>query len=669
MTSLLYEGHADSAQLFQVPYLLAMLPLATDDVLVASVQCRHHRTELVVQRLGDGGCEDVFVSSRLGSVSLQKSVDRFAVISPSEVLVFERHGQTQAARLPLSGVSAAGFDANGDLWLQRERSLYKALTDNITELVRVSRQIAAFTLTAQSCLRGEIDDAGNIDLVLVDQDGEACRFNTGIAVDDLRRQYLDLCLSGDVVHLMLQPRFHTGHQNSVVHRFNLSRAATLPSVDLPAICHLGLRKLKMRPWHDGALLILAEAQDEMALCLLQPHDTTLQVLSSPGIEVLDFCADPDARTVAYLGISMTQPPRARSLTVLQGFGSSLQLVKSYTDSASVFGMIDGQAVLLQRTEQGFNLRSDAGGPTKEIMFYRNEGRRRLSLWIVSADGGWAFRDTPNAVDLSSAKPSPEGEGWVRGNQNKEKAYFIPPHPSLLPQGEGAYVLKSTALRDTPPSRRPLLVFLPGLHKLPTQELQSNFLQEFIVRLLARQQGRLIDACMLQLPGSAGRGRDYRCKPDFYDLDGMAEQICLAIEGLAREGYGPIGLVSASLGTLGLLRALAHIDVETACALINPVYNLAAVVGSALAPEEHPSRLNTGRCEVLVVHGNRDEVTPYRQSLEFTCGPLAARRRLLTIEGEGHIFSSWLSWQRTADEICRFFETTLLPDSKVTEAEQ
>jgi len=51
----------------------------------------------------------------------------------------------------------------------------------------------------------------------------------------------------------------------------------------------------------------------------------------------------------------------------------------------------------------------------------------------------------NAVDLSSAKPSPEGEGWVRGNQNKEESLFNPPHPNLLPQGEGVGTLKSTAL--------------------------------------------------------------------------------------------------------------------------------------------------------------------------------------------------------------------------------
>jgi hypothetical protein len=45
----------------------------------------------------------------------------------------------------------------------------------------------------------------------------------------------------------------------------------------------------------------------------------------------------------------------------------------------------------------------------------------------------------NAVDLSSAKPSPVGEGWVRGNKNKEKSLFKSPHPTLLPEGEGAFL--------------------------------------------------------------------------------------------------------------------------------------------------------------------------------------------------------------------------------------
>jgi Cu(I)/Ag(I) efflux system membrane protein CusA/SilA len=41
--------------------------------------------------------------------------------------------------------------------------------------------------------------------------------------------------------------------------------------------------------------------------------------------------------------------------------------------------------------------------------------------------------------MGDSKPSPEGEGWVRGKLNKEDSLFNPPHPSLLPRGEGADV--------------------------------------------------------------------------------------------------------------------------------------------------------------------------------------------------------------------------------------
>ncbi len=37
------------------------------------------------------------------------------------------------------------------------------------------------------------------------------------------------------------------------------------------------------------------------------------------------------------------------------------------------------------------------------------------------------------------------EQLPRGNKNKEKSLFNPPHPNLLPQGEGVRTLKSTAL--------------------------------------------------------------------------------------------------------------------------------------------------------------------------------------------------------------------------------
>ena len=49
------------------------------------------------------------------------------------------------------------------------------------------------------------------------------------------------------------------------------------------------------------------------------------------------------------------------------------------------------------------------------------------------------------VGLSNEKPSPKGEGWVRGNKNEEKSPILSPHPNLLPDGEGVYSLKATVL--------------------------------------------------------------------------------------------------------------------------------------------------------------------------------------------------------------------------------
>jgi amino acid adenylation domain-containing protein/non-ribosomal peptide synthase protein (TIGR01720 family) len=110
------------------------------------------------------------------------------------------------------------------------------------------------------------------------------------------------------------------------------------------------------------------------------------------------------------------------------------------------------------------------------VFKQHDSLRRVFIWQDTDKPYQALNETGfcswqeldwsslpvNAVDLSSAKPSPEGEGsWVttarmqeveqrmeqlpRGNQNKEESLFNPPHPNLLPQGEGVRTLKSTAL--------------------------------------------------------------------------------------------------------------------------------------------------------------------------------------------------------------------------------
>jgi aliphatic nitrilase len=69
----------------------------------------------------------------------------------------------------------------------------------------------------------------------------------------------------------------------------------------------------------------------------------------------------------------------------------------------------------------------------------------LSLRINDRPTAPMFSDELNAI-----KPSPEGEGWVRGNENKEESLFNPPHPSLLPQGEGAKSTFSPKQRATQP---------------------------------------------------------------------------------------------------------------------------------------------------------------------------------------------------------------------------
>jgi hypothetical protein len=90
--------------------------------------------------------------------------------------------------------------------------------------------------------------------------------------------------------------------------------------------------------------------------------------------------------------------------------------------------------------------------------------------LIQPDGynPCSLRNSRFTVDLSSTKPSPEGEGWVRGNQNKEERLFNPPHPSLLPQGEGAPALKSTVL---PQNLAHHFAQFPGLEQLLSREFK------------------------------------------------------------------------------------------------------------------------------------------------------------------------------------------------------
>ena len=127
-----------------------------------------------------------------------------------------------------------------------------------------------------------------------------------------------------------------------------------------------------------------------------------------------------------------------------------------------------QAVIVAGEACSSDIAAEHHKKLPKVKFYNEYGPTEGTVWSSvylskKAGTGALF----NAVDLSSAEPSPEGEGWVRGNQNKEKSLFNSPHPSLLPQGEGvapggfvhdgegALTLKPTILSATLPIGRPI----------------------------------------------------------------------------------------------------------------------------------------------------------------------------------------------------------------------
>ncbi len=101
----------------------------------------------------------------------------------------------------------------------------------------------------------------------------------------------------------------------------------------------------------------------------------------------------------------------------------------------------------------------------------NKITRVCGTFTVEAtiQGAQSIEDYPhtNIVDESSVKPSPEGEGWVRGNETMGKNLFESPHPGPLPGGEG---VKESAVYNNPRAyldrmievlRQSLTLRLPG----------------------------------------------------------------------------------------------------------------------------------------------------------------------------------------------------------------
>ncbi|MBS0448645.1 MAG: hypothetical protein JSR59_22205 [Proteobacteria bacterium] len=608
------ERGAD-APLFALPFIAALQPLAVDDVLLAAVQEQDGAARLRVQRIREGGVAELHASPTLGAVVLVAGAAHLAIVAASGVSVLCRRSGAVVAYLPLRGVAAAAFDAGGHLWLLRERTLYRAPARDFGEPVVVDTEILAFTTAHGACLGLRLGRDGGLALVEPGAPGAAERA-TGIAAGALHAMRVDLCVAAEVAHVMVQPRLHAGIHATLLHRYDLGRAARLPSVRLPALRHLGVRRLKMQAWHGGAILTLAEAAGEMALCLLEPRDEQVRPVGPAGCEALDFASDAESCTAACLVVDTARPGGARDLVILDGAGAGLTPVRRHRGVAAAFGMASGGTVFLREVPGGFDLCRDGVDPPAPLASWRDRAAvPGLEVWSAAADGqGWDRRGAASPARLQRAGRS-----------------------------GGRPV--------------PRVAFLPGLHKLPTAGLQSNLLQEFIRRVLATLEADGYACAAVQLPGSAGRGRSYRERAPLDDPDALAEQTRRALVAFIDEEPGPLAVLSSSLGALGLSRALEKIDTELACVLISPLYS-AAAIGLPSADERGIGELRSGRCDVLVIHGSADEVAPHAQSVEYTSGPQAARRRLVTLDGEGHIYARWDSWLQAAAEIRAFLAATL-----------
>ena len=591
---------AGAAQLFVLPHMVGLHALDDSSCLTLSVASHGGALPLLVQRQSAHRCEQIMLLPTLSAMWVRQQGRYCAIVGPANVTVLDLHAHGRQWALPLGGVAAASFGPDDSLWLLRGQGLYR-LAAGQASLTLVSRQVVAFGATAELCVRAEREEGEHVRMRVQQQDSERM-VPGGVAIAPGCQ--VDLCIAGAIAYLMVQPRLHDGRAGSVIHRCDLRAGRWLASVALAPLCHTGMRRQRLQPWRDGAALLLDEPGEVVALCVLEPDAEAPRVLSPAGLEVLDFRAEASSSTIALLGIETAPPRHARSLLIGGTDASGAWVTRSrYERVGSAFDLRDGRTFFSRAHPDGVELCSARAG-------------RLLRLRRARA-------------------PRAHGLPVVDGADPRAPMPWAPPH---VP--------------------RPLLAFLPGWHKLPTTSLQANFLQEFVVRLLASLEERGFEVCILQLPGSAGRGRIYRGGADIHELDAMARDIAAAVAAQAGAARRPMGLISTSLGAPGLLRALGRIDAGPSCALIAPVYS-PQVLGGTL-PFTDPGLLETGACEVLVVHGDRDEVSPYQHSLAFAGRPPAGRRRLLTLEGEGHIFAHGAAWQRTADAIRDFFVATLLP---------
>lgn len=220
----------------------------------------------------------------------------------------------------------------------------------------------------------------------------------------------------------------------------------------------------------------------------------------------------------------TTPTHLRSLTKTSGSWANLAGVLSATETLSEQLARETDAVLGRSPREIY-------GSTETLSFAGREILRD-SLWQPYAGS----RLVQGGV--SRTEPSPAGEGWTRGKQNRENAYFNPSHTNLIPQGEGVHAALLGAVftcLESPHLQTPVL-------------LQDSFRIEADGRFAVL--GRDVD--MVKIGGK--RASLSELNQRLRDIAGVADGFCFVQQGGASDGRLAAVVVSR-LAKQGILEGL------------------------------------------------------------------------------------------------------------------
>lgn len=212
-----------------------------------------------------------------------------------------------------------------------------------------------------------------------------------------------------------------------------------------------------------------------------------------------------------------------------------------------------------------------------------------------------------------------------------------------------------------------IVYVMGPHRFFANGAERLFYHHAI-----RAQAEAVcreGALLLGLNGAAalGAGRRHRLSAAApYDSTSVAD-IAAAAAHLRALGAPRIVLVAASLGCLPAIRFLAAEQIDGAV-LLNPVYSSEipplrpwrqlygadSLLEAALA--RHAPSIRT---PLLIVHGQRDPISPSQHSSDFLMGlPEDLACDYVSVPDEGHIFQTDAGWRILLEKTRGFLESAL-----------